>query len=88
MHLLHEKRVISVILALTAFFFVFLLLWPVMTSNHDLIHGVVPMEIKDKFADAHHGGGHPESGRAHGDAAHGTETGPAAGHEESGGDTH
>lgn len=87
MHLMHEKSVIFIILALTFFFFIFLLLWPVMTSNHDLIHGIVPMEVKDKFADAHHGGGH--GGDAHeGGAAHAADTGPAAGHEESGGDTH
>jgi cytochrome c oxidase subunit 4 len=89
MHLVHEKSVIFIILALTFFFFIFLLLWPVMTSNHDLIHGVVPMEVKDKFADAHHGGGHGESGAAHGDAkAKADHESAGAGHQESGGDTH
>jgi len=84
MHLMHEKSVIFIILALTLFFFIFLLLWPVMTSNHDLIHGVVPMEPVDRFAGAHHGDGHGDDHADHSGTSHGS----AASHPETGGDGH
>lgn len=82
MHLMHEKRVIFVILALTFFFLIFLLLWPAMTSTNDMIHGVVPMEPVDKFANAHHGEGHADA------AGHEAGMAPDGGHEDNAGDEH